>query len=72
MAVPIHSSSNDKIVEPGAPVGLFATIVGGTAINTYRQQYSVSPDGQSFVMNSVLGEGSASPITVILNWKPSR
>ena len=29
-------------------------------------------DGQSFVMNSAVDEGSASPITVILNWKPGR
>ena len=27
---------------------------------------------QSFVMNSVMGETNASPITVILNWKPIR
>ena len=36
----------------------------------YRQQYLVSADGQSFVMNSAVTEGTASPITVILNWKP--
>jgi len=70
MAVPILFSSNDKIVEPGTQFGLFATSVGSTAVLTYRQQYVVSPDGQSFVMNSVVGEASAAPITVILNWKP--
>ena len=72
MAVPIRFVSNGKAVEPGTPLGLFATNVGSTAINTNRQQYAVSPDGQSFVMNSVLGEASTSPITVILNWKPRR
>ena len=30
----------------------------------------LAPDGQSFVINSVPEEASASPITVILNWKP--
>ena len=70
MAVPIRFSSDGKTVEFGSPLGLFATSVGSTAFLTYRQQYVVSPDGQSFVMNSVLGEASASPITVILNWKP--
>ena len=30
----------------------------------------VSPNGQSFVMNSVLEEAGASPITVLLNWEP--
>jgi Tol biopolymer transport system component len=68
MAVPIRFNGN--AVEPGTPLGLFATNMGSTAINTNRQQYAVSPDGQSFVMNSVLGEASTSPITVILNWKP--
>ena len=70
MAVPIRFSSNGKAVEPGTPRGLFATNVGSMAINTNRQQYMVAPDGQSFVMNSVVGEASTSPITVILNWKP--
>ena len=72
MAVPIRYVSNGKAVEPGTPRGLFQTNVGSTAINTNRQQYAVSPDGQSFMMNSVLGEASTPPITVILNWKPNR
>ena len=70
MAVPVRVASDGKTVEPGTPIGLFATNVGSTAINTNRQQYAVSPDGQSFVMNSVLDEARTSPITVILNWKP--
>ena len=70
MAVPIRFAATGTTVEADAPLGLFATNVGSTAINTVRQQYAVSPDGQSFMMNSVLGEASASPITVILNWKP--
>ena len=70
MAVPIRFAADQKSVEPGAPVKLFVTNVGSTAILKYRQQYMVSPDGQSFVMNSVAGDASASPITVILNWKP--
>ena len=70
MAVPIRFSSDGKAVEAGAPSALFATTVGSTAVLKYRQQYVVSRDGQSFVMNSVVGDASASPITVILNWKP--
>jgi hypothetical protein len=71
-AVPIRVGSNGTTLEPGTPVALFATTVGSRAINTNRHQYMVSPDGQSFVMNSVVGETTASPITVILNWKPRR
>ncbi len=72
MAVPVRFSSDGETAEPGTPQALFATNVGSTAINTNRQQYVVSPDGQSFVMNSVIGEPGTSPITVILNWKPTR
>ncbi|HYT65838.1 MAG TPA: hypothetical protein VEL51_05440 [Vicinamibacterales bacterium] len=46
---------------------MFTTNVGSTAILKYRQQYVVSPDGKSFVMDSLVGQGSAAPITVILN-----
>ena len=72
MAVPLGFAVNGTTVDVGAPIALFATNVGSTAMNTNRQQYLVSPDGQSFVMNSVLEEASISPITVILNWKPNR
>ena len=34
------------------------------------QQYFVSPDGQRFLMNTLLEGAPASPITLILNWKP--
>ena len=70
MAVPIRFSTGNKTIEPGAPRGLFGTNVGSTVTLAFRQQYLVSPDGQSFVMNSAVAEGTASPITVILNWKP--
>jgi serine/threonine protein kinase len=70
MAVPIRVAADGKTVEAGTPVGLFATNVGSTAINTNRQQYMVSADGRSFVMNSVPGAAGVSSITVILNWKP--
>jgi hypothetical protein len=70
MTVPIRFSSDGKTVQAGAPLPLFVTTVGAT--NGPRQQYMVAPDGQSFVMNSVPNEGTASPIMVILNWKPKR
>ncbi len=72
MAVPIRFVPGGTAVEPGTPLSLFATNVGSTAMNTNRQQYMVARGGQSFVMNSIVGEGSASPITVILNWQPKR
>jgi hypothetical protein len=38
--------------------------------NNLRQQYMVAQDGQSFIMNSAPEPTGASPIVVILNWKP--
>ena len=72
MAVPIRFVSNGTAVELGTPLGLFVTSVGSGALNRNRQQYMVGQDGQSFVMNSVVGEASSAPITVILNWNPKR
>lgn len=71
-AVPISFSADGETAEPGRPEPLFATDVGSSAPNTNRQQYAVSPDGQSFVLNSALDTARTSPITVILNWKPPR
>jgi hypothetical protein len=70
MAVPMPVASGGGKIEPGAPQALFRTDVGSTAAQAYRQQYVVSPDGRSFIMNSAVREGNASPITVILNWRP--
>jgi Tol biopolymer transport system component len=72
MAVPITMAPDGKSVEPGAPSPLFTTRVGSTATLKYRQQYVVSGDGQSFVMNSLVAEPTTTPITVILNWNPGR
>jgi len=44
--------------------------MGGTDPNRNSRKYMVASDGQSFVLNSVPEAASASPITVILNWKP--
>ena len=68
MAVPVSLAPNDQTLEPGTPVPLFATRVGGAVQSVFRQQYMVSTDGR-FLM-STLVEEAASPITMILNWKP--
>ena len=70
MAVPMVEQSG--IPEPGLPTSLFVTTVGSTAPNTNRQQYSVSPDGRGFLMNSLVDSPGASPVTVLLNWMPPR
>jgi len=69
MSVPIQFSADGKSPEPGKPVGLFATALGRRYV--YRQRYVVLPNGR-FVTNSYVDDGGASPIMVILDWKPSR
>jgi Tol biopolymer transport system component len=69
MAAPIQLSSNPQAVEVGAPVPLFATHIGAMQNVVYPRQYVVSADGKRFLMNSITQHASATPITVILNWK---
>jgi Tol biopolymer transport system component len=68
MAVAI--AANGSTLEPGTPIALFQTRIfgGGASVNT-RQQYDVAPDGR-FLINVTLDDTHASPITLLLNWKP--
>jgi dipeptidyl aminopeptidase/acylaminoacyl peptidase len=70
MAVPIRFDAEHRSIEAAKPVPLFTTSVGDPDQAVSRQQYIVSPDGTRFLMNTVIGEDTASPITVILNWHP--
>jgi serine/threonine protein kinase/Tol biopolymer transport system component len=71
MAVPIRFSGIAQPPEIGVGVPLFMTNVGGAfAQGVSRQQYAVSADGQRFLMNTLAEGANASPITLILNWKP--
>jgi WD40 repeat protein len=72
MAVPIRKDPERHTVEAGAPVTLFTTRIGGALQQAIFGQYVVAPDGQRFLMSSVAGEVTASPITIIMNWKPKR
>ena len=69
MAVSLSPTGDGQSVEPGVPVPLFPTHVGGAVTPLGRQQYVVSDNGQRFLMNTVSDEATR-PITVILNWKP--
>jgi serine/threonine protein kinase/Tol biopolymer transport system component len=68
MSVSIHLPSKGESLEVGKPIALFKANVGG-AVNVQRQQYVVSPDGQRFLINTVLEEATTPRITVILNLK---
>jgi Tol biopolymer transport system component/predicted Ser/Thr protein kinase len=68
MAVPVELPANGQTVEPGRPVALFETHIGGAVQGFNKQQYVVSSDGQRFLMNVSPDEASTAPITVLVNW----
>ena len=71
MAAPVKLSPDARSLETGTPAALFPVrIAGGPAPIVSKQQYAVSSDGQRFLVNLAVDEGSASPITLILNWSP--
>jgi dipeptidyl aminopeptidase/acylaminoacyl peptidase len=70
MALPIRVDAKNQSIEPGAPVPLFVTHIGGAVQQTAPlQQYDVSADGQQFLLNTIT-EQNAPPITMLVNWKP--
>ena len=71
MAAPVKLSPDGQSLERGAPKALFPVrIAGGPLPGLNKQQYAVSSDGQRFLVNLAVDEGVASPITLIMNWKP--
>ena len=52
---------------PSAPKALFPTRVPPNP-NVYRRSYDVAPDGQRFLINTLLETSTPSAITVVLNW----
>ena len=51
----------------GVPRALFQTKVS-PGVNNYRTHYVASHDGQKFLLNTLTGDHSPMPITVVLNW----
>jgi Tol biopolymer transport system component len=65
MAVPVETRAAS--FEAGRPVAMFSTDVIG---QPFKAQYTISRDDRFLVNNLQPEEASASPITLILNWKP--
>jgi hypothetical protein len=71
MAVPVKLLPDGQSLETGTPAALFPVrIAGGPLPGVNKHQYSVSSDGQRFLVNLAVDEGAVSPITLIYNWKP--
>jgi Tol biopolymer transport system component len=64
MAVPVAVKGSE--FSAGNPSALF---FAGLPAQAFKVQYAITPDGR-FLVNGLMDEGSASPITLILNWKP--
>ena len=63
-------TARGNALEPGTPARLFQTrIFGGGLDNQQTRQYDVTRDGR-FLINTVLDDVSATPITIIQNWNP--
>ncbi len=57
-------------VEIGVPQSLFVTRTRMTGLTGSFEpaQYDVSADGQRFLINTLVEEEGATPITLVLNW----
>jgi hypothetical protein len=73
MVAPLKLSVDGESLETGTPAALFPVrIAGGPVPGTNNQQYAVSADGERFLVNLAVDEGTASPITLIYNWHPPK
>ena len=69
-AVPVAFSANDDRARIGTPVPLFPARVGALQ-DVGLHLYSVTEDGQRFLLDTVVEETPA-PISIVLNWRPRR
>jgi hypothetical protein len=59
---------NQQSVRPGAPHPLFTARFGEFGAQNFRPVYAPSHAGHKFLVNVVVEETTASPVTMILNW----
>jgi hypothetical protein len=65
-------ADHEDAITFGPPVTLFQTnIFGGPIPGARAHQYTVTADGQRFLINSAR-DVAAVPISLILNWNPRR
>jgi hypothetical protein len=66
MAVEVNGSG--PTFDAGAPKELFVLRISSVGLPGPRNVYAAGRDGQRFLVNSIVGDPSASPTTVVLNW----
>ena len=67
MAVPVSTAPTFQRL--GAPIALFTAPIYGGGRNYNIHRWAAMPNGQKFIINSVLKEAASEPISVITNWK---
>jgi hypothetical protein len=67
VVVPIASTDSGRSLRPGVPVPLFQTRLGATQ-GIALHSYAVAPDGQRFLLDTMVEQQPAT-ISVILNWQ---
>lgn len=70
-AAPVAYSSDGTRIMVGKPTPLFRVRMPAGTVQPggVHQQYVPSPDGQRFLVNTLLPEPNPAPITLILNWR---
>jgi Tol biopolymer transport system component len=69
MTVSVTASRDGKTLNLGVPVPLFRTrLAVGANVIPGRPEYVVAPDGR-FLVNTIVDDSPASPITVVINWQ---
>ena len=68
MAVTVSSGAT---FEAGAPLKLFEFRSGSTTIVTLPP-YTVTADGQRFLINAIVEAQLSAPLTIMVNWAPQR
>ena len=69
MAVPVTGSGS--AFEPGVAVPLFQPQLVTSSAFPHKPQYAVARDGR-FLINQPAKDAAATPITLLMNWSPSR
>jgi hypothetical protein len=74
MAASIKFAPGGPSIEPGSPVPLFTTRLAADVVQVGgdKHHYVVSPDGQRFLIDTMVTPPVTTPITLVLNWKPQR
>jgi Tol biopolymer transport system component len=67
MAVEVKNGAS---FEAGMPSALFEFRSGNGAVTT--APYTVTADGQRFLLNALVDESGAAPLTVVVNWTAER